>query len=60
MSTTDQLTDEERAIVAFLEVYFEKHRMRYALAMLRNERTNLDDLRVVIDLYRDLFLLKRH
>ena len=54
MSTTNQLTDEERAIVALLEVYFEKHSMPYALAMLRNERTTLDDLRAVIDVFRDL------
>ena len=54
MSTTDQLSDEERAIIAFLEVYFEKHSMRYALAMLRNENTTPDDLRAVIDVFRDL------
>jgi hypothetical protein len=54
MSTTDQLTDEERAIAAFLEVYFEKHSMPFALAMLRNERTTPDDLIALIDIFRDL------
>jgi hypothetical protein len=29
-------------------------------AMLKNERTKIDDLRVIIDIYRDLFLLERH
>ena len=60
MSTTDQLTDEERAIVAFVEVYFEKHRMPGALAMLRNERTTPDDLRAVIDTFRDVYLNQRY
>ena len=60
MSTTEQLTDEERAIVAFLEVYIDKHRMPGALAMLRNERTRPDDLRAVIHAFRDLYLNQRH
>jgi len=54
MSTTDQLTDEEPAMVAFLEVFFEKRSMPYAVAMLRNQKTTPDDLAAVIDVIRDL------
>ena len=56
MPTSDQLTDEYRAIVLFLEIYFEQQGMHIALAILRNPGTKVDDLRAVIDGYRHLYL----
>ena len=55
---TDQLTDEERTMLVFLENYFEQHGMAGALAMLSNEGTKLEDLRVVIAGYRHFYRRK--
>jgi hypothetical protein len=55
MIATDQLSDEDRAILLFLETYFERHGMKGALAMLRNEETKVADLRAVIDGNRELW-----
>jgi hypothetical protein len=59
LTVADNLTDEERAIVAFLESYFEKQGMRAALAMLRNPETKIEHLRALIDGYRELFQRER-
>jgi len=52
----DQLSDEDRSILAFLERYFERQGTKAALAMLRNDGTKLDDLCVVMDGCRYLYL----
>jgi len=55
MNAFDQLSDEDRAILVFLETYFEQRGMTGAMAMLRNGGTKTDDLRLVIDGSRDLW-----
>jgi hypothetical protein len=60
MTINDELTDEEKAILAFLLTHFEEQGMHGALAMLRNPRTKLDDIRAVIDGYRRLYLGERN
>ena len=55
MSTQDQLTDEERAILAFAEADFIKRGLKLALGMVRNPRSKHADIRAVIDYYRDLW-----
>lgn len=55
----DELTDEEKAILAFLETYFEKHDMSGTLAIVRDSETKVDDLREVIAVYRWLYQSER-
>jgi hypothetical protein len=59
MTATDQLTDEEKEILIFLESYFEQHGARHSLAMLRNVDTKADDLRTIIEGYRWLYQSER-
>lgn len=51
-----ELTDEEKSILVFLETYFETHRMRTSLAMVRNVDADLDDMPAIIDGHRHLYL----
>ena len=53
MAIRDQITDEERSIVKFVEAHVEKRGMNLALAMVRNPETKPADLRAVIDHYRE-------
>jgi hypothetical protein len=49
----NHLTNEERLILAFAEAYFRKHRMDSALTKVISPETKPEDLRVLIDSYRD-------
>jgi hypothetical protein len=51
----DQITDEERSIVKFVEAHVEKRGMYLALAMVRKLETKPADIRAVIAYYRDLW-----
>ncbi len=52
MPTRDQLTDEERSILSFVEADLEKRGWNLALEMVRNPDIKLIDHRTVIDGYR--------
>jgi hypothetical protein len=54
---TDELTEEEQAIVVFLKRYFEAARMLNALWIL-NESENMSDVQAVLDYYREFY--ERH
>ena len=49
----NELTDRERAILAFVKHYFEQNNMRLALRMLDSAR--IDDVRQIINGYRGLY-----
>jgi hypothetical protein len=49
----NELTDQERAILAFVKRHFERKNMRFALRMLDSARIN--DIRQIIDGYRGLY-----
>ena len=49
----NELTDQERAILAFVKRHFEQNNMRLALRMLDTAR--IDDIRQVINGYRGLY-----
>jgi hypothetical protein len=51
VAITDELSDEEQAIMRFLKRYFEAAGMPNALWIL-NESQNILDVRAVIDSYR--------
>jgi len=53
LTAHNELTDEERSILAFAEADLIKRCMKMALAMVRNTDIELIDLRTVIDGYRD-------
>ncbi len=52
MLTHDALTAEERSVLAYVETLLEKRGMMSAIAMLRDERTKVEDLRTVIEGFR--------
>jgi hypothetical protein len=51
----DPLTEEERLILAFVEAYLNDRGMLHTLAMLRNEASNVEELRSVLDGWRGLW-----
>ena len=55
-----ELTEEERSILAFAEADLTKRGMKLALAMVTNPDTKPEDLRAVIDTYRDRWQLALH
>ncbi len=55
MNLANKLTDEEKAIIGFVQTYFERQGMFHALEVLRNPDTKLGDLRTVIVKYRKLY-----
>ena len=57
MTISDELSDEERAIMVFLRRYFEAAGMPNALWIL-NESENLSDVRAMLEYYREFY--KRH
>src|SRR5262245_50616301 len=59
MATRDELTAEEHSILSYVETILEKRRMGPALAMLRDERTKLEDLRAIIEGFRELYRRQR-
>ena len=59
MATREQLTTEERLILAFAEADFRKRDMGRSLAMVQNPDIKLIDLRTVIDSYRERWRLRR-
>ena len=56
MSAHDELTDQERSILAFAEADLIRRGLNLALAMVRNPKTKPADLRAVIDYYRERWL----
>ena len=54
MAISDELSDEEQAIMVFLKRYFETAGMPNALWIL-NESENISDIRAVLDGYRELY-----
>lgn len=54
MAISDELNDQERAIMVFLKRYFAEAGMPNALWIL-NESENLLDVRAVLDCYRELY-----
>jgi len=46
---------EELSILLFLETHFERSGMSEALNMLRNPGTKVEDLRAIINGYRDVY-----
>ena len=57
MAITDELSDEDRAIMAFLKRYFEAAGTPNALWIL-NESENISDVRAILDYYREFY--ERH
>jgi hypothetical protein len=58
MAARDELTAEERLILAFAEADFRIRRVNLALAMVQNPETKAADLRVVISVYRDQWRIR--
>jgi len=54
VAISDELNDEERAIMVFLKRYFEASGMPNALWIL-NESENISDLRAVLQAYREFY-----
>jgi len=54
VAITDELSDEEQAIMRFLKRYFEASGMPNALWIL-NENENISDVRAVLGSYRELY-----
>jgi hypothetical protein len=54
VAISDELSDEERAIMVFLKRYFELAAMPNALWIL-NESENIADVRAVIQAYREFY-----
>jgi hypothetical protein len=52
----DELTDQERSILAFAEADLIKRGLKLSLAMVRNPKTKPADLRAVVDHYRECWL----
>ena len=59
MSTRDQLTEEERSILAFVQADLKKHGMNRALAIVQKPDVKLVDLRTVIESYQDRWRRQR-
>jgi hypothetical protein len=59
MSTRDQLTEEERSILAFAQADLKKHGMNRALAMVQKTDVKLIDLRTLIGSYQDRWRRQR-
>ena len=57
MAITDELTEEEQAIMVFLKRYFGASGMPNALWIL-NESEDIADVRAVLDSYREFY--ERH
>ena len=57
VAITDELSDEEQAIMRFLKRYFEAAGMPNALWIL-NESENISDVRAILQGYREFY--KRH
>ena len=54
VAISDELNDEERAIMVFLKQYFESAGMPNALWIL-NESENISDVRPVLQAYREFY-----
>jgi len=54
VAISDELSDEETAIMVFLKRYFESAAMPNALWIL-NESENISDVRAMIDSYREFY-----
>jgi len=54
VAISDELTEEEQAIVVFLKQYFEAAGMPNALWIL-NESENIADVRAVLQAYREFY-----
>ena len=54
VAITDELSEEEQAIMRFLKRYFETSGMPYALWIL-NDSENVSDLRAILDSYREFY-----
>ena len=54
MTISDELSDEERAIMVFLKRYFEAAGMPNALWIL-NESENISDIRAMLNAYREFY-----
>lgn len=48
-------SEEERSILLFLETHFERSGMSETLRILRNPRTKVEDLRAIIEAYRNFY-----
>ena len=48
-------SDEERSILLFLETHFAQGGMSETLRMLRSPRTKVEDLRAIIEAYRNFY-----
>ena len=57
VAISDELSEEEQAIMVFLKRYFESAGMPNALWIL-NESENISDVRAILDSYREFY--KRH
>ena len=53
MTAADELTDEEKAILAFVKRYFEEAGMLNALRVV-NEGDNILEVRAILDYYREV------
>jgi len=53
MAAYDKLTEQERSILAFAEADLIRRGLNLALAMVRNPKTKPEDIRAVIDYYRE-------
>ena len=54
VAISDELSDEERAIMVFLKRYFEQAGMPNALWIL-NESENIADVRAILNGYREFY-----
>lgn len=54
MAISDELSEEEQAIMVFLKRYFETAGMPNALWIL-NDSENVSDVRAVLDSYREFY-----
>jgi hypothetical protein len=54
VAISDELSDEERAIMVFLKRYFEASGMPNALWIL-NESENIADVRAILNGYREFY-----
>ena len=54
MAISDELSEEEQAIMVFLRRYFEAAGMRKAVWIL-NESENISDVRAILDSYREFY-----
>ena len=57
MTISDERSDEEQAIMAFVRRHFEATGMRNALRVL-DESKNISDVRAIFDYYRELYEMR--